>query len=187
MSEQPTSEPATKPSRPRPRLTLIVAASANGVIGRDGDLPWRLPADLTRFKRLTMGHAMIMGRKTYESIGRPLPGRVSIILTRDESWRAEHDAVLVANTLEAAKEAVGSTAGMANDEAFVIGGGEIYELALPEADCVQLTRVQAHVEGDAFFPELLSHEWTLVSSEVRPADDRNEHACTFEVWERVRV
>ncbi|MEO0530109.1 MAG: dihydrofolate reductase [Planctomycetota bacterium] len=179
MSEQQSSDP-------KPQLALIVAAAENGVIGRDGGLPWRLPADLARFKRLTMGHAMIMGRKTYESIGRPLPGRVSIVLTRDENWRPEHDKVLVANTLEAAREAASRAEGVEADEAFVIGGGEIYRLALPGADRVELTRVRVEIDGDTSFPELQPHEWELTSTEERPADDRNEHACTFEVWERVR-
>jgi dihydrofolate reductase len=165
-----------------------VAASQNNIIGRGGDLPWRLPADLAHFKRLTMGGAILMGRKTYDSIGRPLPGRKSIVLTRDTSWRAIHDEVLVADSLDMAIEVAIALAAQAEvenaDEVFVIGGGEIYRLALPQADRVYLTRVHTTVEGDATFPALDLTEWRLASSEDHPADDRNEHACTFEVWER---
>lgn len=174
-----------EPRRPRPRLSLIVAAAENGVIGRDGDLPWRLPADLGRFKRLTTGHPIVMGRKTYESIGRPLPGRVSVVLTRDASWTAGNDAVLIATTLDGAVEAAHQAKGVSTDEAFVIGGGEVYRLALSHSDRVHLTRVHTEVEGDATFPELDQSEWRLVSSEKHPADEKNEHDCTFEVWERI--
>ena len=160
-------------------VELIVAAAENGVIGRDGELPWRLPADLTRFKQLTMGGALLMGRKTYESIGRPLPGRLSIVLTRNPTWSSGHDEVRVVALLEDAIAAAGDR------RPFVIGGGEIYRLAMPRADRVYLTRVHATVDGDATFPHLDEHDWRLVSSEEQPVDDRNEHPCTFEVWQRV--
>ncbi|QDT70467.1 Dihydrofolate reductase [Planctomycetes bacterium MalM25] len=168
-----------------PRLSLVVAAAENGVIGREGDLPWRLPADLGRFKRLTIGHPIVMGRKTYESIGRPLPGRVSVVLTRNAEWTAGHEAVLVATRLNGAIQAASQAEGVSTDEAFVIGGGEIYRLALPHADRVHLTRVHTTVEGDATFSELDASEWRLASSEKHPADEKNEHDCTFEVWERI--
>lgn len=168
----------------RPRLTIVVAASENGVIGRDGQLPWRLSADLARFKRLTTGHCLIMGRKTYESIGRPLPGRVSIVLTRDADWRPADDGVLVVNSLEAAIDAVDRADGVSRDEAFVIGGGEVYRLALPHADCVQLTRVHAEVAGDASFPELAPDEWRRTAAEHHDADEKNDHPFSAEVWER---
>lgn len=140
-----------------------------------------------------MGAAILMGRKTYDSIGRPLPGRKSIVLTRDTAWRAIHDEVLVAESLDMAIEvaievaiALAAQNEVQNaDEVFVIGGGEIYRLALPKADRVYLTRVHTTVEGDATFPTLNATEWRLTSSESHPADDRNEHPCTFEVWERV--
>lgn len=170
----------------RPRLTLIVAAAENQVIGRDGELPWRLSSDLARFKRLTMGHALIMGRKTYESIGRPLPGRASIVLTRNASWKAGHDGVVTTTSLDEAVQSAKAAETVSSTEAFVIGGGEIYRLALPEADRVQLTRVHSRVEGDATFPVLDKRDWQLVESEDHPADERNEHACTFEVWDRIR-
>lgn len=184
MASSPT--PAHNKPLTRPRLTLVVAAAENGVIGRDGDLPWRLSADLARFKRLTIGHPLIMGRKTYESIGRPLPGRVSIVLTRQADWYPGSEAVLVATQLDAAIELAKDAPEVSSDEAFVIGGGEIYRLTIPHADRVQLTRVHATVEGDATFPDLDPTEWRLADSEEQPADDRNEHACTFEVWDRLR-
>lgn len=174
-----------EPRRLRPRLSLVVAAAENGVIGREGDLPWRLPADLGRFKRLTTGHPIVMGRKTYESIGRPLPGRVSIVLTRDAAWTAGNEAVVVVTSLDRAIEAALQAEGVSTDEAFVIGGGEVYRLALSHADRVHRTRVHTEVEGDATFPNLDESEWRLASSEKHPADEKNEHDCTFEVWERV--
>lgn len=173
------------------RLSLIVAASENNVIGRHGDLPWRLSADLRRFKRLTMGHCLIMGRKTYESIGRPLPGRVTIALTRGAAsseaggWGlgARKD-LLVASSLDEAVSLVSST-DMSHDEAFVTGGGEVYRLALPRTDRLHLTRVHATVEGDATFPEVDWSDWRIIKSEPHAADEKNEHDYTFEVWERV--
>jgi dihydrofolate reductase len=194
-SEQnvPQESEAQRAASSRPRLSLIVAASQNNIIGQNGDLPWRLPADLAHFKRLTMGAAILMGRKTYDSIGRPLPGRKSIVLTRDTAWRAIHDAplpegLLVADSLDMAIEVAIALAAQTEvqntAEAFVIGGGEIYRLALPQADRVYLTRVHITVEGDATFPALDPTEWRLVSSEDHPADDRNEHPYSFEVWER---
>ena len=120
-----------------------------------------------------------MGRKTYESIGRPLPGRLSIVLTRNPTWSSGHDEVRVVALLEDAIAAAGDR------RPFVIGGGEIYRLAMPRADRVYLTRVHATVDGDATFPRLDENDWRLVSSEEQPADDKNEHPCTFEVWQRV--
>ena len=166
------------------KLSIIVAASENGVIGSQGDLPWRLSADLRRFKRLTMGHAMIMGRKTYDSIGRPLPGRVSIVLTkRREGGGQRSEDVLVAGSLEEATKLVATTE-MDQEEAFVTGGGEIYRLALPEADRIYLTRVHTQVDGDATFPDVDWNAWRLIESEKHAADEKNEFDCTFEVWQR---
>ncbi|MGL4512297.1 MAG: dihydrofolate reductase [Lacipirellulaceae bacterium] len=163
---------------------LVVAASENNVIGREGELPWRLPADLARFKRLTMGHSLLMGRKTFESIGRPLPGRVSIVLTRDAAWRPASEEVLVARDLEEALRVAAGAPGVSHDVAMVVGGGEVYRLALPRANSVHLTRVHARIKGDATFPALDPAEWRLESSERFEADERNEHATTYEVWRR---
>jgi dihydrofolate reductase len=162
------------------KVSLIVAVAKNGVIGRGGDLPWRLSADLRRFKELTMGHAILMGRKTYESIGRPLPGRHMIIITRQPDFRAE-GAEIAAGLDEAFRLA----ADRKDDECFVIGGGEIYDQARPRADRIYLTRVHAAVDGDAYFPPLNLSEWRLVSSTPVEADAKNEYPFSFEQYERV--
>lgn len=168
----------------KPRLELIVAVAENGVIGRGGELPWRLAADLRRFKALTMGCALVMGRKTFESIGRPLPGRTSVVLTRDREWKAQHG-VLVAHELSDALSLASSAEGMSRGAVFVIGGAEIYQLAEPIADRAHITRVHAEVDGDAFFPQLDPAEWRRTEAIDHPADDENEHPFTFETWERV--
>ncbi len=137
-------------------LTLVVAMGANGVIGVDGGLPWRLPEDLAHFKQLTMGHPMIMGRTTYESIGRPLPGRTTIVLTRDPQWTAE--GVEVASSLESALE----RARQLDDEVFVVGGAQVYAQALESGlvDLLCVTRVAASPEGDTLFPMI---DWDAVA------------------------
>jgi dihydrofolate reductase len=163
-----------------PSISLIVAVAENDVIGRRGELPWRLSADLRRFKELTMGHAIIMGRKTFESIGRPLPGRRMIVVTRQADYRAEGADVV--GGLEEAYRAAGSRG---ESEAFVIGGAEVFAQAKPQAERVYLTRVHATVDGDAFFPPLDSNQWRLVSSEPHAADAKNEYSYTFEIYERV--
>lgn len=135
-------------------LTLVAAVADNGVIGADGDIPWRIPADFAHFKALTLGHVMVMGRATYESIGRPLPGRTTIVLTRDPSWTA--DGVLVVTDLDAALDlAVGIDA-----EVFVVGGATVYAAALPLADAQVLTEVHLSPEGDTRYPEFDRSEWT---------------------------
>ncbi|MEO1497517.1 MAG: dihydrofolate reductase [Planctomycetota bacterium] len=166
------------------RLEIVVAVSENGVIGRDGDLPWRLSADLKRFKQLTMGHPLIMGRKTYQSIGRPLPGRLSIVLTRDAAYDPGHEAVLVANDLPTAIARAADADEFDASVISIIGGGEVYRLALPLTDVVHYTRVHATVEGDATFPEFSATEWALAASEPHEANAKNEHAFTFETWTR---
>ena len=165
------------------KLSLIVATSENHVIGRAGDLPWRLSADLRRFKRLTMGHCLIMGRKTYESIGRPLPGRVSIVLSRADSRQPTAGSLLHVRSIDEAVSLVPTTE-MNHDEAFVTGGGEIYRLALPHSERVHLTRVHTITRGDATFPELDPSEWRLVESERHAADEKNDFDYSFELWER---
>ena len=157
-------------------ITLIVAAADNGVIGRDNALPWHLPDDLQRFKRLTLGKPIVMGRKTFESIGRALPGRLNIVVTRDANYRRE--GVTVAHDLDAAVAA-------ANDapEIMVIGGAELFRLFLPRAARVHLTRVHADVAGDVVWPTL-DDSWRLVDSEPHAADERHASPMTFEVWEK---
>lgn len=167
-----------------PRLSIIVAASQNNVIGNQGDLPWHMPVDLKYFKQLTMNHAMIMGRTTYESIGRPLPGRTTIVLSRSATDDTFAKGVLVARSLEDAIQSAGSLDNRDGDEIFITGGSQIYDLALPRVDRIYLTRILATVEGDAFFPELDNSIWNCISKEVRPSDEKNEHDCSFEVYDR---
>ncbi len=161
----------------RPPLSLLVAMSENHVIGRDGGLPWHLSADLKRFKALTMGHHLIMGRKTFDSIGRLLPGRTTVIVTRDPNYAVA--GALVVHDLPQAYHAARH-----DTEAFVVGGGEIYRQALDAVDRIYLTRVHAEVAGDTVFPELPDQAWRVVTSEHFAADDRNDFAHTFQVLER---
>ncbi len=147
------------------------------VIGYQGGLPWRLSDDLRRFKKLTMGHHIVMGRKTYESIGRPLPGRVSIVITRQAAYRAA-GAVVVRSLREALLVAP------EDDEVFVIGGAEIYAQALPLADRVYLTEVVGEVQGDTFFPPFDYSRWTAVSESSAPADAKNDFAHVFRILDR---
>jgi dihydrofolate reductase len=166
------------------RLSLIVAASENNVIGIDGGLPWSLPDDMKRFKELTRGKPVIMGRKTYESIPakfRPLPERVNIVVTRQREYAAP--GCMVVASFNAAVDAAVATG---NDHVFVIGGGEIYREALVVADAVYLTRVHTTLTGDVTFPALSSSEWREVSREEHPADDRHAHPFEFLTYERTQ-
>ena len=167
-------------------LTIHVAIAENGVIGREGGLPWRLSTDLKRFKADTMGKPIIMGRKTYEGIGRPLPGRLNIVVTRDRTWRAE--GVEVAHTLEAAIQlaTVRARCMTGVDEACVIGGGEIYAQALPLADRLHVTHVLAAVDGDAHFPPIDAETLREASSKEVPAGEKDSHATRYSVYERRR-
>ncbi|MBL6959275.1 MAG: dihydrofolate reductase [Rhodospirillales bacterium] len=155
-------------------VSLIVAVAENGVIGTAGDLPWRLPEDLKRFKALTMGKPIVMGRKTYDSIGRPLPGRTNIVITRDSTLTID-GAVVVASLQDAL--AVGAAENPA--EIMVIGGGEIYALALPLAGRLYLTEVRAVVEGDAVFPEIDRSQWAETAREDGPVAEGDGPAYSF--------
>jgi dihydrofolate reductase len=146
------------------QLSLIVAYAQNRVIGRDNTLPWKLPSDLAHFKRTTLGHPIIMGRKTWESLGRPLPGRRNIVLSRDAGFQAQ--GAECATTLAQALDSVKNVA-----HAFVIGGAQIYQLALPFADQVIATEVLQDIEGDAFFAPLDSGQWLEVSRASHPAEN----------------
>ena len=154
------------------RISLVVAISRNRVIGRDNQLPWRLPADLAFFKRVTMGHPVIMGRRTYESIGKPLPGRLNIVVTH----RGYYDApgCTVVNSMGEAYTAAGEA-----EEACVIGGSAIFAESLPIADRIYLTEVDAVVEGDTFFPEFDRSQWTETPIERHAVDQR--HALPFRI------
>jgi dihydrofolate reductase len=158
-------------------VSVIVAAAENGVIGRAGALPWHLSEDLKRFKRLTTGHPVVMGRKTWESIGRALPGRRNLVVSRTPGYAAAG-----ADVFGSLDEALAACAG--EDEIFVIGGAMLYAEALSRADRLYLTRVHATVEGDVTFPEIDPAGWTLVSEERHEADARHEHAFSFLVYER---
>lgn len=159
-------------------LQLIVAIARNGVIGRAGGLPWRLSSDLRRFKRLTMGGALIVGRKTYDSIGRPLPGRQMIVVTRQVGL--EFEGVTVVGSLDQALHSAADA-----PQVFCAGGAEIYRLGLPEAARLHVTWVEAEVEGDVRFPEIDWDDWQ-VASEIRlPAGERDEYPTTFREYRRV--
>ncbi|MEO2022406.1 MAG: dihydrofolate reductase [Pirellulaceae bacterium] len=158
-------------------LSLIVAISDNHVIGRDGQLPWHLSADLKRFKNLTMGHHIIMGRKTFDSIGRLLPGRTSIVLTRQADWSV--DGVLTAADLETARLLAAD-----DEETFIIGGSQLYQLALPMVERLYVTQVHATVEGDTHFPAITTAEWRLQDQQDHLADEKNDHDYSFMIYHR---
>jgi dihydrofolate reductase len=157
-------------------VSAIVAASQNGVIGRGNTLPWNLPDDLAHFRKITSGHPVIMGRKTHESIGRALPGRQNIVISRDNDYRAEGCETV--GSLEEALEAAADT-----DEAFIIGGGTIYELAMPKLDKIYLTEVKADIDGDTFF-KFDRAGWQMLSSEEHQADSKNQYGFEFQEWRR---
>lgn len=162
-------------------VSIIVAMSENRVIGLRNRLPWRLPGDLARFKQITLGHTLVMGRKTFESIGRPLPGRTMIVVTRGGAFAPE--GVRVAHSVGAAMQLASKVEGPTG-EVFVAGGGEIYSQTLPSAQRIYLTLVRGRFDGDTFFPQLDPAEWHLISREDRKADDRNPHSFSFQILER---
>jgi dihydrofolate reductase len=166
--------------KPETRISIIAAVAANRVIGAGNKLPWHLPDDLRHFKHLTRGHAIITGRRNYESIGRPLPERHNIVVTRQRDFSAAGCTVVrsIAEALDAARD---------DPEIFVIGGGEIYRQTLPLAKRLYLTRVRASPPGDAFFPDYDPGEWCEVDRVERPADDRHAHAFSFVTLERRRA
>jgi len=157
-------------------VILVVAMAENRAIGKNGDLPWHLPADLKHFKAVTMGKAMIMGRKTFQSIGRPLPGRRTIVVTRNRDWSA--DGVEVAFSLQDAVALAGE------GDIMVVGGGEIYAQAIKAADRLEVTEVALSVDGDAFFPEIDPAQWREESREAFPAED-GKPAYAFVSYVRV--
>ncbi|MGH6760041.1 MAG: dihydrofolate reductase [Phyllobacterium sp.] len=165
-------------------VSIVVVVAQNGVIGRDNDMPWRLSTDLKRFRALTMGKPVIMGRKTWNSLGRPLPGRSNIVISRDAAFRA--DGADVVGSLDEAAElanryAIASQAG----EICVIGGGEIYRLALPVADTLHVTRIMADIDGDTFFPAIDAAEWHCESAEDHPAGEKDSHPTRYIVYRRI--
>ncbi|GAB4363316.1 MAG: dihydrofolate reductase [Oricola sp.] len=176
-----------------PIISVVVAVSKNGVIGRDGDMPWRLSSDLRRFKALTMGSPVIMGRKTFESIGKPLPGRLNIVISRNCDWSA--DGAMRVGSLDAAIELATAHLESAEpdpdnpdtpmaDEIFIIGGGEIYAQAVTLADMLHVTHVEAEIEGDTQFPEIDPAVWAVVEEEACPPSDKDSHPMRFVTYER---
>ena len=160
------------------KLTLIWAMAKNRVIGKDGGLPWHLPDDLRHFKETTRGHAVIIGRKTFESVGKPLPGRTNIVVTRNPEYRV--DGAIVVHDFDAALAAVPA----GEHEAFCVGGADLYRLALPRADRLVVTVVDAEPEGGVRFPELDLADWKLASEAEHGADSRHAHAFTIRTYER---
>ncbi|MCF5879257.1 type 3 dihydrofolate reductase [Aeromonas veronii] len=161
------------------KISMIAAMAHDRVIGKDNQMPWHLPADLAHFKRVTLGKPVLMGRKTFESIGRPLPGRRNLVISRNTDYQAE--GIEVVGSVEAA---LALLAGSSVEELMVIGGGHLYAEMLPSADCLYLTRIDLAVEGDTRFPAFDDGQWQRVDCESHPADEKNPHPYSFETWQR---
>ncbi|MBU0489948.1 MAG: dihydrofolate reductase [Bacteroidetes bacterium] len=162
-----------------PLISIIVAIAHNNVIGNNNQLIWHLPADLKRFKQITTGHHIVMGRKTWESIGKPLPGRISVVITRNADYKAE-GAIVVSDLHQAIQVA------RADTEIFIIGGGEIYKQFLPLVDKLLITRVETGFGGDTFFPEIKQNEWTLQSETHFEPDEKNQWRYVFQEYHRIQ-
>lgn len=164
------------------KINLIYAVSENGIIGDKGQLPWHLPKDLSKFKEITLGHVILMGRKTYESIGRPLPGRTNCILTSDPAYVAP--GCVVVNSIDEVKKIAS-----AHDEIFVIGGATLYEQFIDIADTIYLTKVHAEVPGDTQLPDYTNGDtaWQVVNEEYHAKDEKHDYDFTFYTFERERV
>ncbi len=162
-------------------LSLIVAASLNNVIGNNGNIPWHLPADMKFFKNTTWGFPVIMGRKTFESLGKPLPGRTNIVVTSNNKWKA--DGVMTAAGME---EALLKAEEVKTNEVFIIGGGQLYSNSFDQASRIYMTRVLTTIEGDAFFPAISEEDWRLVSKHDHEKDEKHAYDYSFELWERKR-
>ena len=158
---------------------MIAAAAENDALGNDNKLVWHLPDDFRRFKNLTTGHPMIMGRKTFESFPKPLPNREHIIISRNEEYQVSHPQCRVTHSLEDALNLVED-----EEKSFIIGGGEIYRLALPYADEIELTRVHGDFEADSFFPRIDASQWKLIREEFHPADEKHRYAFTYRTFKR---
>lgn len=160
-------------------ISTIVATAKNNVIGRNNDIPWYLPADLKYFKKVTLNHHIVMGRKCFQSIGRPLPKRTNVIITRNPFFVASN--ALIVNSIE---EALKLAKENGEEEVFIIGGGQVYELTKHLWDRIYLTEVDLEVDGDVYFPKLDPKKWKEVSSEKHQADEKNEYDYTFKVLEK---
>lgn len=157
------------------KISIIAAASENNGLGKNNELVWHLPDDFKRFKQLTTGHHIIMGRKTFESFPKPLPNRTHIIVTKNKHYKAVN--CLIAHSIE---EAI--TLAASDDNPFIIGGGEIYALAMPFADKIELTRVHTEVDADAFFPEINGDCWKLVNEVFHPKDEKHKYDFTYQTY-----
>lgn len=162
-------------------ISLVVAKSENNVIGNDNQLIWHLPNDLKHFKEITSGHPIIMGRKTFESIGRPLPNRTNVVITRNKDWQA--DGVVVAHSLESAIE----KAKAIDEEIFIIGGGKIYEQAMELADILEVTEVEHDFEGDTHFPVIDTEIWKEISRETHSKDEKHPYQYSFVRYQRIKT
>lgn len=160
-------------------IIIVAAAAENNALGKDNDLPWHLPDDFRHFKQLTSGHHIIMGRKTFESFPSPLPNRTHIVISRQADYNPE--GCIVVSSLQEAYNRVPD-----GEDAYVIGGGQIFALAMADADRVELTRVHTEIEADVFFPEIDFDQWTLSREAWHAADERHAFAFTFQTWERNR-
>ncbi len=160
-------------------VSLVVAAAENNAIGKNNQLLWHLPNDLKFFKNITWGMVVVMGRRTYESVNKPLPGRVNIVITRQADWKAE-GTITAADIKDALKKAEATNC----KEILVIGGGEIYKQAMPVADKIYITRVHATLEGDTFFPEINEAEWKLTSNDDFEKDEKHQYSYSFQTWEK---
>jgi dihydrofolate reductase len=164
-------------------ISIIAALADNNVIGRNNALPWHLPADLKRLKQTTMGHHVIMGRKTFDSVGKPLPGRVNVVVTHNVDFTP--DGVAIARSVE---EAISKAEAAGDDEIFILGGAEIFRQSIHRANRMYLTRVHTEPEGDTFFPEFDDvNEWKLVDAEHFEADEKNRYPYSFLTYERSSV
>ena len=166
------------------KVSIIVAMSENRVIGKDNQLPWRISADMKYFKQITMGRPVVMGRKTFESIGRPLPGRKNIVVTRQASWRHD-DITIFYNVEEALDFAIGEAQRDNQDEVMVIGGSEIYRQVLPICDKLYVTRVHAQIDGDAFFPNFEGSNWRLSFQQIVEPLGNDQYTCSFMVYDKL--
>lgn len=158
-------------------VTIIAAAGENNALGKDNDLVWHLPDDFKRFKKLTSGHFIIMGRKTFESFPKPLPNRTHIVITRQPNYRPKE--IIVVHSLKSALELVKN-----DKQPFIIGGGEIYKKSMDKADRIELTRVHGTFEADTFFPEIDENQWKLVAEKHHPKDEKHNYAFTYLTYER---
>jgi len=180
---QPVPEiKANNPMAPLPRtraITMIAAAGENNELGKNGELVWHLPDDFKRFKALTTGHHIIMGRKTFDSFDKPLPNRTHIVITRDKTYKSTN--AIIVHDMQTALAACGG-----DSNPFIIGGGEIYNLGMPFSNKIELTRVHGTFEADTYFPQIDKSQWKLVKTETHGIDDRHKFAFDYETWERVK-